>query len=74
MIVDTGEFRALRDQVTAIEAEVAGMREWMEGLRMSDTLARFIADENYQAGRESVLGAGAERRHRHLRSVDGGQP
>jgi hypothetical protein len=74
MQVDTGSFRALTDQVAAIEAEVAELRR---AVVFTSALGDGIAERAYREGRESILGRPAAprpARPRHLQAVDGGQP
>ena len=53
MEVSTGEFRALRDQVEAIETEVADLRR---AVLWTTELRDVIEARAYREGRESVLG------------------
>jgi len=74
MNIDTCSFAALTGRLDQLEAEVAGLRQTAP---LRQTILDQVAADAYREGRESVLGAGAERRPlrpRHLRSVDGGQP
>lgn len=72
MNVDTGSFRALSDQVAAIEAEVAELRG---GLGLGQALLDAVEARGFRDGRASVLGTRAARRAprpRHLQVMDGG--
>jgi hypothetical protein len=73
MQVDTGQFRALRDQVAELAAEVAELRE---ASVFSLAFGHVIRDQGYREGRASVLGRKADPRPprpRHLQVMDGGQ-
>jgi hypothetical protein len=70
--VDTGSFRALTDQVAALEADVARIRH---GLGLGQALLDAVAARAYRDGIASILGSRPERRApgpRHLQVVDGG--
>jgi hypothetical protein len=74
MQVDTGSFRALTDQVAAIEAEVAELRR---AVLFTTELRAVIEVQAYREGQESILGRPVgprPPRPRHLQAVDGGQP
>ena len=72
MQVDTGSFQALTDQVAAISAEVAQLRQTVV---LRDLFLDEAENRAYQQGRESILGTRAEprpNRPRHLQAIDGG--
>jgi hypothetical protein len=69
MQVDTGAFTALRDQLAALEAEVAELRL---AAPLREAFVDAIAARSYRAGQESVLGRPARPQPSHLRAVDGG--
>jgi hypothetical protein len=63
MEVETGQFRALAEQIAALQAEVAELREDAFTLRTR---------EEVMLRRAGMLPDAPPRRERHLRPVDGG--
>jgi len=72
MQVDTGEFRALRDQVDGLTARLGQLEQTAFIFKTAEDILDLTYHGGYAQGQADILGRGRRRRPRHLRPIDGG--